>query len=96
MLIFFPDRTLSDGAAEAETRGYFDADNVPPWDTWVGVFEEHVNGEREKKVYLVTWVPPIFVESVSRAIDVNPEGCIQWLEDSDTEMGRNLLKEGWR
>jgi hypothetical protein len=33
LLAYFPDDDLSDGAAEAETNGFFDVHNTPPWDT---------------------------------------------------------------
>ena len=34
-LAYFPDDNLFDGAAEAESQGFFDVDNIPPYDTWV-------------------------------------------------------------
>ena len=30
-----PEVNLCDGAAEYSSEGYFDVDNIPPWDTWV-------------------------------------------------------------
>lgn len=38
-MTYFPDENTSDGGAETITQGYFDGDNVPPWDTWVGMFD---------------------------------------------------------
>jgi hypothetical protein len=35
LLIYFPNHDLACGAAEQETAGFFDVNNVPPWDTWV-------------------------------------------------------------
>lgn len=35
LLLYHPDANLYDGAAERESYGYFDVDNVPPWDTWI-------------------------------------------------------------
>lgn len=35
LLIYLPEQSLSDGAAQANTNWFFDADNVPPWDTWL-------------------------------------------------------------
>src|SRR5215831_9834479 len=34
-LVYFPDANLSDGAAEAESGGFFDVYNAPAWGTWV-------------------------------------------------------------
>jgi hypothetical protein len=84
LLVFFPDMNLADGAASVQTDGYFEGDNLPPWDTWIDYFEEPIfEGEdRSVRKYLVAWVPPVFVEQVQEGIRVNPEKCIQWLEDS--------------
>ena len=35
LVVFNFDGTLSDGAAERSSNDFFDADNVPAWDTWV-------------------------------------------------------------
>lgn len=40
LLLFAPDETLSDGAAWVSSGGFFDWDNVPPWDTWVAHIED--------------------------------------------------------
>lgn len=84
LLVFGPDEELSDGAAEQATGGYFDVNNIPPWDTWVGFFEEPGGA------YLMSWVPPAFVSLVQRGIDANPEQCIRWLSDSDRPFARWL------
>lgn len=44
-MVYFPDGDLCDGAAEQVTDGFFDVFNVPPWETWVGYFED-VHGRR--------------------------------------------------
>ena len=78
LLAYFPDAELSDGAAEAETRGFFDVNNAPPWDTWVALFRDE-GGDLSTSDCLVAWVPGALVESVDRGIYVNPEQCILWL-----------------
>jgi hypothetical protein len=35
LLLFDLDGSASDGAAANDSRGFFDDDNVPPWDCWV-------------------------------------------------------------
>ena len=89
MLGYVPDDNLADCAAEAETRGYFDCDNVPPWDTWVGYVHE-----AERSQYLISWVPPCFLQLAGRGIEVNPEECIWWLADKDKELARWLRPRG--
>jgi hypothetical protein len=68
LLLYSPDENLADGAARYASRGFFDDDNVPPWDTWVAFSDDT----------LLTWVPPQLLELAQRGIDVNPECCIRW------------------
>jgi hypothetical protein len=91
LLGYVPDDNLADGAAEAATWEYFDVDNVPPWDTWVGYVSE-----AGRRGYLVSWVPPCFVELVGGGIAVNPEECLWWLDERDTELARLLRSRGLR
>ena len=69
LLAYFPKDNLADGAAEFSSNGFYDADNVPPWDLWVS-FSEGV---------LISWVPIGLIEAAHMGIDANPEQCIQWL-----------------
>lgn len=94
LLVFFPDEETADGGAEAQTGGYFDIHNTPPWDTWVGFFDdlhETPTGPTMRS-YLLAYVPAVFVPHVGRGIFVNPEECIQWLEDSETALAA-LVKQ---
>ncbi|WP_049872335.1 hypothetical protein [Myxococcus hansupus] len=94
LLVFFPDEEAADGGAEAQTGGYFDVHNTPPWDTWVGYFDdlhETPTGPMIRS-YLLAYVPAVFVPHVGRGISVDPEECIQWLEDSDTALA-TLVKQ---
>lgn len=91
LLVHFPDRSLSDGAAEVETTGFFDVDNVPAWDTWVGYFADLSEANLEE--YLLAWVPAPLELLVGRGIWANPEGCIRWLEESQTALFHRLRSE---
>ena len=35
LLLYAPDENLCDGAAQSSSKGFFDVDNIPPWDTWI-------------------------------------------------------------
>jgi hypothetical protein len=70
LLLFTPQDSLSDGAATVASDGFFDADNVPAWDTWL-----YFGG-----CTLVSWVPPPLISKVQSGIDVNPESCIRWAD----------------
>jgi hypothetical protein len=88
LLVYFPDRELADGAAEAESQGYLDVHNAPPWDTWVAMVDE----ASADGAYLLSWVPPEFIDLVHRGIAVNPEECIRWLDDADLAL-RDVCRE---
>ena len=68
LLEFIPVETLMDGAAKYSSNGFYDVNNVPPWDTWV-CFSEGT---------LVSWVPPLLLEIAGNGLHANPEGCIRW------------------
>jgi hypothetical protein len=70
LLLYVPSENLADGAAQYSSNGFFDVNNVPPWDIWVA-FSERT---------LVSWVPTALVELTQKGIDVNPEGCIRWAD----------------
>jgi len=70
LLLYWPEENLACGAAQASSGGFFDADNVPPWDMWVA-YEGRV---------LISWVPPGLIELAQMGIDANPENCIQWVD----------------
>lgn len=94
LLVFDPGQSLSDGAAEVETGGFFDEDNTPPWDTWVAYVTEHPqrpDAWTRLDSYLVCWIPAELLELVDRAIEVNPEGCLLWADGANTPFLRRLL-----
>jgi hypothetical protein len=91
LLIYFPNNDLACGAAEHETAGFFDINNVPPWDTWVAYFQdqEH-NIDSFDTEYLIAWIPPEFMDLANDGINVNPEQCIMWLSDTSVELAKVL------
>ena len=68
LLLYAPDENLCDGAAQSSSKGFFDVDNIPPWDTWVCFVDR----------YLVSWVPPQLLDLANQGINANPEQCILW------------------
>jgi hypothetical protein len=93
LLIFDPEQSLSDGASEVESNGFFDAENTPPWDLWVAYIQEpkqRSNLWSRFDAFVLCWIPPAFTELVDRAIAVNPEKCIEWAKDFDSPFIRRL------
>jgi hypothetical protein len=101
LLAYFPEDNLFCGTAEHETLGFFDVNNIPPYDTWVWMvrrtstftWEDGGSGELDGN-YLVAWIPPNFVELASAGIAVNPEECIQWLDTRDDAFVQSLRRMG--
>jgi hypothetical protein len=87
LLVYEPDSNLYDGAASLETFGFFDIQNTPPWDTWVAYIYE-----KQKMGYLVCWIPDQYMSLAQSGIDVNPEQCIYWLDESENNFAK-LIKE---
>jgi len=95
LLCYFPDANLADGAAEVASAGFFDVNNIPPWDSWVGLYRSDLK-DPSLTVYLISYVPHVFLQQAGRGIDVNPESCIVWLNDSDTPIANVLRCERWQ
>ena len=95
LLAYLPEEQLSDGAAELETHGFFDEDNVPPCDTWVGLFANGAEYRSYASDVLISWVPAEFVALAEQGINVNPEECIKWLADSDVPVAAEIRARGF-
>jgi hypothetical protein len=93
LLCYFPDADLCDGAAEQESNGFFDVYNTPPWDTWVGYFQDGLDPKGSYDNYLLAYVPEQLVSLAAGGILVNPEECIMWLEDADVRL-RSRIPHG--
>jgi hypothetical protein len=95
LLAYDPDANLFDGAAEEDSSGFFDVDNIPPWDTWISYVGEDDNPPwREFDSYLISWVPPSLVELADNGICINPEQCILWVEELDAPFIEQLRAAG--
>jgi hypothetical protein len=96
LLLFDPGQNLSDVAAMVESNGFFNAENEPPWDTWV----QYVRQQPQRAgtwthldSYLVCWIPPAFLDVVDRAIEVNPEECFLWGDIANTPFVVRLFRQ---
>jgi uncharacterized protein (TIGR02996 family) len=99
LVLFDPQATIRDGEAARYSGGYFDADNLPPWDTWVLAAPEPSPVPRGQPpeytpYYLVSWVPPAHLGRVRAGIDVNEEGSLGWLDQAGTPLVRRLRDAG--
>jgi hypothetical protein len=79
LVAYFPHQNLCDGAAVLSSDGFFDNNNVPPWDLWIDLLpvpSELLHGGHLHASLLVSWVPHHLVPLAQAGIDVNPEECI--------------------
>jgi len=69
-----PTEMVFDGVSQAESRGFFDEHDLPPWDLWLGYGRDPADNRWK----LVAWVPAEYVGDAQRGIDVNAFECLSW------------------
>lgn len=84
ILVYEPDSNIFDGLSENETNGYFDVNDCPPWDTWVGYI---LFGENR---YVLSWVPKSVVPLVDAGFEVNCVECFYWLSTVNEPWAKEL------
>ena len=67
-LYFDPPTSMYDGFASTFSNGFFDKDDVPPPEVWVGC-------DKDK---LVCFVPEQFVEQAESGIEQHISGSLEW------------------
>jgi hypothetical protein len=70
LLLYEPLETVTDGASDSSSRGFFDIEDAPPWDTWFLCSEGSI----------FSWVPEALVPDAQAGIDANPVDCIHWCD----------------
>ena len=91
LIAYSPDSNLACGMSEVETKGYFDVNNTPPWDTWVALLD--APNVRHWESSLIAWDPPAFVPLVQAGINVIPEQCVLWLANCPASLQRCVIVE---
>ena len=89
LLFYFPDEQVDDGASEVYSKGFFDSQDAPAWDCWVGSFLDDKRGQ-----YIVSWVPATLIEIAAEGLAVNMVDCIGWLEDVKSPLSLQLKEFG--
>jgi hypothetical protein len=101
LVLFDPDATLSDGAAEVASSGLFDMDNVPPWDCWI-TYVAHSGLPKpaahwtQWESFLVAWIPPDKLEAANAGIRVIPEDCVADWSDVRCDWTASMKAQGFR
>lgn len=100
LLYYKPDSSTYCGIAALDTRGYFDNQDCPPWETWAGwvrvrpsLWPTFRRDWRDKLPYLIAWVHPALIAKVDEAINaMSFEGGIGWLSDIDLALNQQLCR----
>lgn len=71
LLIFDPCATMYDGISEEISHGFFDSDDVPPPEFWVGLYTNR----------LISFIPEEYFDVVDEVIENSMSGCLEWLGD---------------
>ena len=79
LLLYWPLENVEDGAASAGSRGFFDIEDAPPWDTWFLYSESSI----------FCWVSESLVQNAQNGIDANPVDCIHWCDWSKLSEQQN-------
>jgi hypothetical protein len=95
LLMYVPDTTCLIGLAAAETHGYFDFADAPPWDTWIAWIEETNSGSsRPTLKYLVSLVAREHLQLAQSGVDVSPTCCIRWIDEEPCVLREQLVANG--
>lgn len=77
ILVYEPILGMYDCLAEGETDGFFDANDCPPGDLWIGFIRD------AKTSYVLSWIPDYLIDVTESGIDVTCGGSLYWLDQSD-------------
>jgi hypothetical protein len=86
LLIHFLGESNHNGLTADITSCYLDNNDTPPWDTWVQALVPeswvHQSPDAVPSVYpfLISWVPPEFVEAVNEATESECVGMLMWAD----------------
>ena len=79
LLVYGPMSSLAEGHVAQVTRGFFDLDESPPWDTWIWL-QTGPSTAKTEETLLVCWVPPELIDLVQAGMDVQSAGWVRWLK----------------
>jgi uncharacterized protein (TIGR02996 family) len=93
LILSVPQWSLPDQAVSRNSNGFFDQNNLPPWDTWVARIDESITASPEEG-YLLSWVPPGWLYWASLGVAANIEGGPVWAHETTTPFLRRLRQAG--
>ncbi|MDJ1485014.1 hypothetical protein QNI16_31230 [Cytophagaceae bacterium YF14B1] len=86
ILSFETCNTTCDGAAEHESKTFFDLGDTPPIDTWFFLKNKYMHADHLCTQALFCWIPKAFESVVQAGIDVEVYESYRWLDENDPYM----------
>jgi hypothetical protein len=86
LLIHFLDESNHNGITADITSYFLDNNDTPPWDTWVQAFipesctQQSPDAVPSEYPFLISWVPPEFLETVNEATESECVGMLMWAD----------------
>ena len=86
LLLHFLGDSNHNGLTADITSFYLDNNDTPPWDTWVQAFipeswaDQPPDQVPSLYVFLISWVPPEFLETVNEATESECIGMLMWAD----------------
>jgi hypothetical protein len=86
LLIHFLDESNHNCLTADITSYYLDFNDTPPWDTWVQAFipealaHQSLDSVPIAYAFLISWVPPEFLETVNEATEAECVGMLMWAD----------------
>ncbi len=86
LLVHFLDESNHNGLTADITSSFLDYNDTPPWDTWVQVYipepsiYQSPNSVPSADAFLISWVPPEFLEMVDEATEAECVGMLMWAD----------------
>lgn len=88
VLYYQYESSTRDTGAPHFSKGFFNLDDAPPWDSWI-----YYNAEPGHS-FLLSWVPCALIEIANQGLLSNSDQCICWASKIDTEFTRLLKSNG--
>lgn len=76
ILAFEVEACFFDGSAQSVTEGFFDENDFPPWDTWLG----YRSLEAGQPMCLLSWVPAKLVVLANRGVEAHFACAYRWTD----------------
>jgi hypothetical protein len=86
LLLYYPAEVIGCASAELASGGFLDADDAPPWDTWVWYVPQ--------EGAVVCWIPPAFLKLAHEGARAAPTESLRWADDVRGEFTDRLRAAG--